>query len=81
MFDTKKREYKFVEYADALSFADNLKGSTIRRSLPEFKGHANPGYSVWHRARTVADELDIIKLYRLFIAAIDAMDNKAEGKE
>ena len=66
MFETKYHEYKFETKEQAEEFKNGLNKTeynfgpykaTLRKSLPEFKGHANPGYSVFVKAFSIADEM------------------------
>lgn len=68
MFDTKKKGYGFKNPDNAIIFKQQLQnkayyGATIRKGLPEYKGQVKTGYMVYHKARTIADELAISKIY------------------
>ena len=69
MFDAKRKSYTFDDGAKALIFKQHLQntgyfGAQIRKSLPEFKGHLNQGYTVYFKARTIAEEMEVNKLYK-----------------
>lgn len=66
-FDTKRREYRFKEESNAKLFAMNLPGycdPVVRRGLPQYKGQAETGWTVFCKANSIATELAIDRSYK-----------------
>jgi len=65
--DTTKKGYRFKNAIDAqffaMSFSPPVKFS-LKKGLPLWKGQANTGWSLFIKARTIAEEMQIDVAYR-----------------
>lgn len=67
--NTVKKQYRFKEKTFAFLFQSDLhnsgyKNSKLMKGLPQYKGQANTGYTVWIKARTIAEEMQIDAKYK-----------------
>ncbi len=67
--NTNKKAYRFKEQTFAFLFKQDLhnsghKNAKLIKGLPQYKGQANTGWTVWIKARTIADEMQIDAKYK-----------------
>lgn len=66
-FDTSLKQYRFKEESNAKMFAMSLPGyvnPVVRRGLPQYKGQAETGWTVFCKANSIATEMGIDRSYK-----------------
>lgn len=66
-FDTSLKQYRFKNGVDAQFFAlsfSPMPDYSIKKGLPLWKGQANTGWTLFVKARTIAEEMQIDVAYK-----------------
>ncbi|MEE9303526.1 MAG: hypothetical protein V3U84_07045 [Thiotrichaceae bacterium] len=71
VFTTKERARAFVESMNKQTIHRLQQRATLRKSLPEFKGHKNPNYSVWVLPFSLCDSIGVTTYYKVYKEAYD----------